>query len=271
MLKKILSGVLMTGLCFAASAAFAKDEVVINGSTTVLPIVQKAGEAFMQNNPSISLSISGGGSGNGIKALVEGLCQIAMASRDIKSTEIEDAKKNGRTPNRIVVAWDAIVPVVHPANPVQDLSLEQLQKIYTGEISNWKDLGGNDENIVVMSRETSSGTYETWADLIMKKAKVTPKASLQASNGAIVTSISKNKKSIGYIGFGYMNDSVKAVSVGGAKASAKAVVEKQWPISRELFLFTDGEPKGAVKAFVDYMLDPQKGQKIVAETGFIPL
>ncbi len=271
MLKKMLSGLLMAGFCFTGSSALAKEEVIINGSTTVLPIIQKASETFMQNNPSISLSISGGGSGNGIKALVEGLCDIAMSSRDIKSSEVEDAKKKGVMPNRVAVAFDAIVPVVHPANPVQNLTLEQLQKIYMGEITNWKELGGNDENIVVFSRETSSGTYESWADLVMKKNKVTPKASLQASNGAIVTSVSKNKKSIGYIGFGYMNQSVKAVSVDGQTASAKAVIEKQWPISRELFLFTNGEPKGAVKTFMDFMLDAEKGQKIVAETGFIPL
>ena len=270
-MKKILSSLMIISSCFVSSLALARDEVVINGSTTVLPIVQKASEAFMQNNPNIALSISGGGSGNGIKALAEGLCQIAMSSRDIKASEMEDAKKRNVAPNRISIAWDAMVPVVHPANPVKNLTVEQLQGIYAGTITNWKELGGEDGNIVAVSRDTSSGTYETWQDLIMKKEKVSPKALLQASNGAVVTTITKNKRAIGYIGFGYLNKDIKVLSVNGVAASPEAVLGKQWPISRELFLFTNGAPAGAVKAFVDYMLDPQKGQKIVANTGFIPL
>lgn len=270
-MKKILSSLIILGSCFTSSLAFARDEVIINGSTTVLPIVQKASEAFMRNNPDIALSISGGGSGNGIKALVEGLCQIAMSSRDIKASEVEDAKKKNVTPNRIPIAWDAIVPVVHPSNPVQNLTAEQLQGIYTGTITNWKDVGGADGNIVAVSRDTSSGTYETWQELIMQKEKVSPKALLQASNGAVVTAVTKNKRAIGYIGFGYLNKDIKALHVNDVVASPEAVLGKKWPISRELFLFTNGAPAGPVKAFVDYMLDPQKGQKIVANTGFIPL
>ena len=151
-----------------SAPAMAAQQVVINGSTTVLPVVQKAGEAFMASHPDVELSISGGGSGNGIKALIEKQCDIAMSSRDIKEKEVEAAKKNGVTPNRVVVAIDAIVPVVNPANPVAALTTAQLRDIYAGKITNWKELGGQDSKIVVISRDTSSGTFECWQELIMQ-------------------------------------------------------------------------------------------------------
>lgn len=255
---------------FAASA-LAVEEVIITGSTTVLPVMQKAGEAFMAANPSISLAISGGGSGNGIKALNEGLCDVAMSSRDIKSSEVEQGRARGVNPVGTAVAVDALVPVVHPDNPVKELSMQQLQQIYMGKITNWKELGGKDEKIVVISRDTSSGTYETWQDIIMKKERVAASALLQASNGAVVQAVAKNKRAIGYIGFGYVTSSIKKLSVGGIEASASTALSRQWPISRELYIFTDGNPQGAVKKLVDYLLDPQKGQKAVAEIGYIPL
>lgn len=269
-MKRLFLVLAAASLLFSSNA-MAKEEVMINGSTTLLPIIQKASEVFMQNNPSVALSISGGGSGNGIKALNEGLCQIAMSSRDVKSTEVADAKSKGIELNRITVAWDALVPVVHPSNKVQELSLEQLKNIYTGKITNWKELGGDDEKIVVISRDTSSGTFESWAELVMNKEKVAPTALLQASSGAVVTTVSKNKRAIGYIGFGYVNNTLKVITVDGVKASAESVLQKKWEISRELYLFTNGAPKGAAKEFVDFMLDAKKGQNIVQETGFIRL
>jgi len=266
----ILCGTLFATPAFAASPS-SEDEVLINGSTTVLPVVQKAGERFMAANPGVNLAISGGGSGNGIKALSEGLCQIAMSSRDIKSNEVEQAKSRGVDPVRVTVAVDALVPVAHPENPVANLSSDQLRAIYAGEITNWKDVGGTDAKIVVISRDTSSGTYETWEEIIMKKTKVAPSALLQASNGAVVQTVSKNRRAIGYIGFGYLNDKLKKLDVDGIEASQATALDKTWPIGRELYLFTNGEPQGSVKRFIDYMLDPEKGQKAVAETGYIPI
>ncbi|SBW07236.1 conserved exported hypothetical protein [uncultured delta proteobacterium] len=264
-LSLVLSGLL------AAPAFAAQQEIIISGSTTVLPVMQKAGEAFMAANPGISLAISGGGSGNGIKALNEGLCDIAMSSRDIKETEVEQGKAKNVTPVRTAVAVDALVPVVHPENPVKALTTEQLRDIYAGKITNWKELGGKDDTIVVISRDTSSGTYETWADIIMKKEKVAPSALLQASNGAVAQAVSKNKKSIGYIGFGYLNKSLKKLDVNGVEATPATALSKQWPIARELYIFTNGQPSGASKKLVDFLLDPQKGQKAVSEVGYIPL
>lgn len=267
----IALSLLLAGLFAASPATAAQQEIIISGSTTVLPVMQRAGEAFMAANPGISLAISGGGSGNGIKALNEGLCDIAMSSRDIKETEVEQGEAKGVTPVRTSVAVDALVPVVHPENPVRELSSEQLRDMYAGKITNWKDVGGSDETIVVISRDTSSGTYETWVEMIMKKEKVAPSALLQASNGAVAQSVSNNKKAIGYIGFGYLNKSLKKIDVNGVEASSATALSKQWPIARELYIFTNGRPSGAAKKLVDFLLDPQKGQKAVAETGFIPL
>ncbi|MDL2279134.1 phosphate ABC transporter substrate-binding protein [Desulfovibrio sp. OttesenSCG-928-G11] len=258
-------------LCFASSPAAAAQEVIISGSTTVLPVMQKAGEAFMAANPDITLSISGGGSGSGIKALNDGLCQIAMSSRDIKKSELELGAQKGVMAVRAAIAVDALIPVVHPENPVKNLSAAQLKDIYAGRISNWKELGGQDGKIVLVSRDSSSGTYETWEEIIMKKEKVAPTALLQASNGAVVQTVAGNKRAIGYIGFGYLTDSLKKLNVGGIEATPQTALAKQWPIARELYVFTNGKPEGAVKKVLDYLLDPQKGQKAVREVGYIPL
>lgn len=270
-LFSMLLSLALTAPALTGSALAAETEIIINGSTTVLPVMQKAGEAFMADNPDITLSISGGGSGNGIKALNEGLCQVAMSSRDIKQSEKELGVKNGVNAVRTAIAVDALIPVVHLENPVQNLSAAQLKDIYAGKITNWKDVGGNDGKIVVISRDTSSGTYETWEEIIMKKEKVAPSALLQASNGAVVQAVAKNRRAIGYIGFGYLTDSLKKLDVDGIEATPQSALARQWPIARELYIFTNGTPTGPVKQLMDYLLDPKKGQHAVAEIGYIPL
>ena len=270
-MKSLLAAICVLGAVAYASPAAGAEEIVINGSTTVLPVMQKAGEVFMAANPDISLAISGGGSGNGIKALNEGLCRIAMSSRDIKPAEVEQGRSRGVTAVRTPVAVDALVPVVHPDNPVRGLTSAQLRDIYMGKITDWKALGGQGGKIVVISRDTSSGTYETWEAIIMKKEKVTASALLQASNGTVAQAVSKNRRAIGYIGFGYLNASLKKLDVDGIEATPETALAKTWPIARELYLFTNGEPAGAVKKLMDFLLDPKKGQKAVAETGYIPL
>jgi phosphate transport system substrate-binding protein len=264
-------GMILLSLAMAVPALAAKEEIVINGSTTVLPVMQKAAENFMAINPDVALAISGGGSGNGIKALTDGLCRIAMSSRDMKANETELAKSKGVNPVRIPVAVDALLPVVHLSNGVAQLDTAQLRDIYSGKITNWKEVGGADKKIAVISRDTSSGTYETWDEKIMNKEKVAPSALLQASNGAVVQAVSKNPNAIGYIGFGYLDKSVKGLNIGNLKASPETALSGQWPIARELYVFTNGAPKGAIKKLIDYLLDPQKGQKAVQEVGFIPL
>lgn len=267
MFKKLcVAAAMMT----VAASSFA-GELVINGSTTVLPIVQKATEAFSKENPSVSISLSGGGSGNGIKALLEKQCDVAMSSRHVKDKEMAAARKNGVEPVTTAIAVDAIVPVVHPQNPVSNLSMAQLADIYAGKISNWKEVGGEDGKIVVISRDTSSGTFECWQELVMGKTRVAPSALMQASNGAVVQAVSKNPRAIAYIGLGYLDKSVKGLTVNGVRATPESALGKQWPIARELYIVTNGAPAGGVKQLVDYLLAADKGQKDVLAVGYVPL
>ncbi len=255
------------GIGLAGTAA--AETLEIKGSTTVLPIAQKAAEAFMKIYPDVSISVSGGGSGNGIKAIIDGTTDIANSSRFIKEKEVALAVEKGVYPVPFGVAYDCITPVVHPSNPVCDLTLDQLKGIYEGKITNWKDLGGPDKSIVVISRDTSSGTYEVWEEIVMKKALVYPGALLQASNGAVAQAVAKNKYAIGYVGLSYVNADLKAVKVNGEVASLENAVS--FPISRVLYMFTKGWPTGTTLKFINFILHPQKGQKLVAETGYIPL
>jgi phosphate transport system substrate-binding protein len=224
----------------------------------------------MKKNPGVQISLSGGGSGEGIKALLDKTTDIADSSREIKKEEIELAEKNGVKPVAHVVAYDAIIPVVHPKNKVTNLSIDQLSQIYQGKITNWKEVGGEDLKIVVISRDSSSGTFESWDHFIMKKAKVTPQAQMLASNGAIVTAVSKNRYAIGYLGMGYVNKSLKPLPVDGIKASVETALSKEYPLSRELYMYTNGEPTGEVAKFIAFVKSAE-GQKIVAKEGFVPL
>ena len=260
----------LTTLTLTFSTAWA-GKIVIKGSTTVLPIAQKVAEAFMKVYPDISISISGGGSGNGIKAIIDGTTDIADSSRFIKDKEVKLALSNGVYPVPFAVAYDCIVPVVPPSNSVTDLSTDQLKAIYKGEIRNWKEVGGPDRQVVVISRDTSSGTYEVWHEKIMKKERVFPGALLQASNGAIVQAVGKNKNAVGYIGLGYVNDTVKALNVNGIKGEEKTTLNGLFPVSRPLYMFTNKWPREEISMFINFMVHPQKGQHLVREAGYVPL
>ncbi len=265
--KSVLAAVvftLMSGMVFADSS------IVIKGSTTVLPIAQATLEAFMKKHPDVQMSLSGGGSGEGIKALIDKTTDIADSSREIKKEEIELAGSKGIKPVAYVIANDAIVPVVHPKNKVKSLSVDQLSQIYQGKITNWKEVGGEDLKIVVISRDSSSGTFESWDHFVMKKAKVAPQAQMLASNGAIVTAVAKNRYAIGYLGLGYVNKSVKGLQVNGITASVQTAISKEYPFSRELYMYTNGEAKGDVAKYIDFVKSAE-GQKIVVKEGFVPL
>jgi phosphate transport system substrate-binding protein len=259
----------MALLVVGAGAACAEN-VVIKGSTTVLPIAQATLEAYMKANPGVTLSLSGGGSGEGIKALIDSSTDIANSSREIKKPEVELAKSKNVTPVETVVAIDAIVPIVNPKNKVKNLTVDQLSEIYQGKITNWKEVGGDDLEIVVISRDSSSGTFEAWGELVLKGAKVSPRAQLQASNGAIVQTVSKNKYAIGYIGLGYLDKTVKGLTVNGVKASEKTALSKEYPVSRFLYMYTNGEPKGETEKYIKFVLSPA-GQALVKKEGFVPL
>jgi phosphate transport system substrate-binding protein len=260
----IVAFALMCGVTFAGSS------IVIKGSTTVLPIAQGTLEAFMKKHPDVQISLSGGGSGEGIKALIDKTTDIATSSREIKKEEIELAKTKNVNPVANVVANDAIVPVVNPKNKVKNLSIDQLSQIYQGKITNWKEVGGEDLKIVVISRDSSSGTFESWDHFVMKKAKVAPQAQMLASNGAIVTAVAKNRYAIGYLGIGYVNKSVKGLQVNGITASIATALSKEYPMSRELYMYTDGDATGDVAKYIAFVKSAE-GQKIVVKEGFVPL
>ena len=266
----VAAAIMAATLAFAPSASLAASSISITGSTTVLPIAQKAAEVYMKKNAGVRISVAGTGSGDGIKAIIDGTADIGDASRDMKAKEIKLAKEKGVTPKKHVVALDCIVPVVHPSNPVKDLSLAQLKDIYTGKIKNWKAVGGLDKTLVVISRDSSSGTFEVWNHKVLKKERVRPDAQLQASNGAVAQAVAGNKYAIGYVGIGYLNNKLKDVTVGGVAASAKTAMDKSYPVARDLYMFTRGEPKGEVKKFIEFVLG-NEGQKIAKEEGFVPL
>lgn len=272
MKTKLMAIVALLALCLTGTA-FA-GTVEVKGSTTVLPLMQKSAEAYMAANSGVNISISGGGSSNGAKALIDGSTDIAMMSRDMKDKEIKAATDNGRAPKQFIVAYDCIVPVVHPGNPVGDLNKDQLWGVYTGKITDWKELGGNAGKIVVISRDTSSGTYDCWKSKVMKKDgkkhKVFPGALLQASNGAVAQAVAKNKLAIGYVGLAYVNKELKAVKVNGVSATVKTALDGSYPISRGLNIYTPGEPTGDAKGLIDFMLSP-KGQQLAEDTGFIKI
>jgi phosphate transport system substrate-binding protein len=252
-----------------AGVAFAGD-LVVKGSTTVLPIAQAAAEKYMESNADCKITVSGGGSGNGIKAIIDGSTDIADASRFIKDKEVKDAVAKGVYPVPFAVAMDALLPVVNPSNPVTDLTPEQYRDIYTGKITNWKDVGGPSMAIAVVGRDTSSGTFETWENKIMNKERVTERALIVASNGAMVQTVARNKLAIGYIGLGYLDKSVKALKVSGIMGSNETALDGSYPISRYLYMFTNGWPKGDALKFVNFVLSTD-GQKIIADTGYVPL
>ncbi|MHB0997062.1 MAG: phosphate ABC transporter substrate-binding protein, partial [Elusimicrobiales bacterium] len=254
------------GLAGQASAG----KIVLEGSTTVLPIAQKAAEVFMRQNPDADLSVRGGGSGVGIASIIDGTCDIADASRAIKPSELEKAAKKGRDLKAHVIAMDGISHIVHPSNAVAGLTREQIKKIYTSRVKNWKEIGGPDLKIVVISRDTASGTFEAFSELVLNKKKVRPDAIMQASNQGIANIVARTPGAIGYVGLGYVTDAVKAISVDGVMPDRGSVLRNKYAISRPLFMYTVGTPQGTIKKFLDFVKGPE-GQKIAAEEGFVPL
>ncbi len=245
-------------------------ELSLTGSTTVLPIAQNAAEAYMEDHPNVNISVHGGGSGVGIAAIIDGTTDIANASRSIKEKEIETCTSRGINPVGTVVARDGIAIIVHPGNPVTEITIDQLKSIYIGNISNWKDLGGEDKKIVVASRDVASGTFELFKKKVLGGEKTREDAIMLASNKAIATTIKDTPGAIGYVGIGYLSENVKALLVNGVMPTKETVLNGDYGISRPLYMYTDGEPEGLAKQFIDFLLSPE-GQKIVEDVGFVSL
>jgi phosphate transport system substrate-binding protein len=269
MKKAVMSAALMTAVAFTGVA---EDKIVIDGSTTVGPIAKAFAEYFMAAHPGVNITVSESGSGNGAKSLINGVCDIADMSRPMKNSEFKAAIDNGIQPVAHTVALDGLPILVHPKNPVQELTIEQIRSIYTGVITNWKEVGGPDMEIVVITRDTNSGTYETFEGLVMNKQKITEKAEYVGSNGAVRQRVQSTPAAIGYAGLGFVDKTVKALRVNGIYPSAATVRTGEYPIARPLFMYTNGYPElgSAVYQFVTLYLS-EDGQEIIDEIGFIPV
>jgi len=272
--KKVLiitSALLLIGVqLFGMSQQPKGEQLTLTGSTTVLPIAQNAAEDFMKMNPNANISVRGGGSGVGIAALIDGTADIANASRPMKTEEIETAKEKGITPNEIVVAKDGIAVIVNPENPITGITLQQLKDIYTGKISDWRELGGEPGEIVVVSRDVASGTFEVFNEKVLEGEKVRNDALMLASNKAVATTVAQTPGAIGYVGMGYLSSEVKALPVDGVSPTKANVVSGDYSLARSLFMYTNGQPQGMAKEFIDFILSPA-GQKIVEEQGFVSI
>jgi len=239
-------------------------------------------EAYQKENPGIRISVTGGGSGTGITALMTNTVDIANASRAIKPEEMKEAESHGFKPVEFVVARDAIGVIVNPANPVNQLTLKQVSDIFQGKIENWKEVGGEDRPIVRLSRESNSGTHVYFLETVIrlgdKKSKdlFSENTLLLPSSEGIISEVRDNPNAIGYDGLGYITHEVKLLAVAKDEQSdyvipsVETVNENKYPISRDLYIYTHGEPRDNVKAYLDWILDTE-AQKIVADTGFVPV
>lgn len=270
MKKTILTTVILIVAAFGAQAQR------IKGSDTMLPLSQRAAEEFMNINPSYNVTVTGGGSGVGIAALLEGTTELAQLSRKIKFDEKNKLKEKGKTIKEVIVAYDALAIVVHPSNQAINLTREQLEGIFTGKIKNWKEVGGVDMPIIPYSRETSSGTYEFFKESVLKNKNYMSGIMSMPATGAIIQSISQTKGAIGYVGLAYLNKDVKAVhaSYDGGRTYIEPTVANAkngtYPIVRPLFYYYDTEAESKVKPFIDFILSG-KGQQNVSEIGFITI
>lgn len=253
-----------------------KMSITIKGSDTVLPLGQKEAEEYMKKDSVASITVVGGGTGVGITSLAEGTTDIAMASRDLKTEEklkFSDSKKDIQ---QVIVAYDALSVVVHPDNKVTQLTREQLEKIFTGEIINWKEVGGADEKIVAYSRESSSGTYEFFKEHVLDKKNYATNVLSMPATGAIVQSVSQTKGAIGYIGLAYETKDVKSLSVSYDQGktyvapSVAAAKDKSYPVSRPLYYIFEKNNASKLQPFIDFALS-EDGQKIVSEIGYVPI
>ncbi len=248
----------------------------IRGSDTELPLTQNEVEEYMKRNKNANLMVTGGGSGVGLAALLNGTTDLAQASRSLRIDEKMKLKNEGKEYKEVIIAYDAITIIVNPSNPVSQLTREQLESIYTGKITNWKDVGGENLKIVVYSREISSGTYEFFKEHVLNKKNYTPTALLMPATGAIVQSVSQTKGAIGYIGLGYLEKTVKALKVSydnGATYVAPSVAAAKnntYPISRPLYYYYLTSVENTVSPYIKFVLS-NAGQQIVLKTGYVPI
>jgi phosphate transport system substrate-binding protein len=278
-------GIVLVFLCAFAPAGPAAEQtkaLQIKGSDTMVNLGQAWAEAFNKRHPQANIAVTGGGSGTGITALINGSCDIAESSRAVEDKEIKQAEAKGIKLNRETVAMDGIAVVVHPKNPIKNLTLEQLREIFLGNIENWKTIGGAAKPMVLLSREFNSGTHIFFKEHVLRRGNVkgpeefSPSALLMPSSQAIAEEVANNENAIGYYGMGYLSLKQKVIAVAkDAKSpfiepTQENVKSNAYPISRPLYLYTNGKPQGLLKEFVDFVYS-KDGQDIVRKLDFVPI
>ena len=279
---KATLGAILTVALSSSLALAAGGSLQIKGSDTMISLGQAWAEAFMKKNPVAMMAVTGGGSGTGIAALINGTCDVAESSRSMKPAEMVQAKSKGITPKEFKVALDGIAVVVNPKNPVSRLSFEELRGIFMGSLTDWKQVGGKPGQIVVLSREVNSGTHIYFKEHILRRGKekgpeeFAPTALLMSSSQAIADEVAENPNAIGYYGMGYISPKQKVIAVAKeeqgryVKPSIEDVRKGRYPISRPLYWYTKGEPQGTVKAMLDFVFS-KEGQEIVSQLDFVPV
>jgi phosphate transport system substrate-binding protein len=237
-------------------------EITEAGSTTVQPLAEKFADEFHTMHPKVTVTIQGGGSSVGIKSASDGTVDIGAASRELTADDPTLIKH--------LLAKDGIAIIVNPANQLSDITRQQIIDVFSGKITNWKDLGGIDKAITVVAREEGSGTRGAFQEMVLGKELITNTAILQSSNGAIRTTVAGDPNAIGFLSLGYVNTSVKSLSINGVPCTTTTALDGTYPIVRPLYFLTKTQPTGLVKIFLDYCTGPD-GQKIVGEEGYIPV
>ena len=285
--KRLFSALAITLMLIMGLAACSRQgqqasSIQIKGSDTMVNLGQAWAEEFMKVNPKESIAVTGGGSGTGIAALLSNTCDIAELSRELKPEEIAMAKQKGFEPKQITVALDGLAVVVHPANPISQLTMDQLAAIFSGSVRNWTEVGGSDLPIVVLSREVNSGTHVYFKEHVLRRGnkdsqvEFAANALMMPSSPAIADEVDQNPGAVGYYGMGYISAKEKALAIAKDANSAYVqptidnVISNAYPISRPLLMVTRGQPQGLVAEFLNFVLSPD-GQKIVAKIDFVPV
>ena len=265
--------IFLAAVVFCASWNTAQAErLVIKGSDTLgAKLVPQLAEQFKADHPEATFDIAAEGSTTGIAALIDGTAQIGMSSREAKPAETMAAQAKGVTLKPTIVAYDGLGVIVNSGNPITSLTKKQVEQIFTGEVNDWSAVGGKPGKISIYTRNTSSGTYSDWKELAMKKRDYAPTAQKMAGHEQIAAEVGKNANGIGYVGLAYLKaGGIKVVMVDGKGPSADAVRDQSWPYARPTYYYTNGEPSGLAKAFVEFTLGPG-GQKIAENVGFVPV
>src|SRR5262245_42418795 len=259
-------------LVAAGTASAHADRLVIKGSDTLgAKLVPQLAEQFKAQHPGTTFDIAAEGSTTGIAAIIDGTAEIGMSSRRAKSSEVGAAASKGKHMKPTIVAFDGIAVIVNSANPIKGLTKKQVEQIFTGDVTDWSAVGGSGGKISVYTRNTSSGTYSEFKELAMKKRDYAPDSQKMAGNEQIAQEVSKNPNGVGYVGLAHTKASgIKVFAIDGATPSKESVLGKQYPYARPTFYYTNGEPSGVAKQFVDFTIGGA-GQKIVEQVGFVPI